>query len=281
MEKSYFLSMTFNNIVFRGRNKAYGAYYLRRKYSKHMLLASTLATAVFSGALVGPLVDTIFFSDQVKYVKPTYTIIEPVSISLPLPPKPDPKPEQAVTPPPAPPAKEKVATERYVTPRVVDDATPVKEETVPNQEELAGKSIGYEKIEGSMPDVPPISLNEEPPMGVDGGTGALPADSEPYVHVDQMPQFKGGTGDLMQYLSRKLRYPAQAQSNGIEGTVVVTFVVGTTGEITDVKVLKGLGFGTEEEATRVVKNMPKWEPGRQNGRAVPVRYTLPIRFKMK
>lgn len=278
MEKSYYLSMTFNNIVFRGRNQAYGAYYLRRKYSKHVLLASTLATAIFSGALVGPLVDTIFFSDPVKYEQPTYTILEPTTIYLPEPPAPDPKPEKADMPPPAPEKEAKTATEKYTDVKVVSNSTETTDD-VPDQSRLSEVNIGKEKIEGDIPEVPAVSMTEAPPVGIESGE-ATSEKSEPFIYVDQMPQFKGGTGDLMKYLGRKLRYPTPAQNAGIEGTVVVTFVVGITGEITDVQVLKGLGFGTEEEATRVVESMPKWEPGRQNGRAVPVRYTLPIRFKI-
>ncbi|PTX22802.1 protein TonB [Pontibacter mucosus] len=278
MEKSYFLSMTFNNIVFRGRNKAYGAYYLRRKYGKHMVLATALAITIFSGPLVGVLVDAIFFTEPVKYEKPTYTVHEPIDIVLPPPPKPDPKPKVEVLPA-EPITERKVATEKFTKIEVVDDATPTTE-TVPNQEDLSKAVIGTEKIEGDAPELPIMPMPDAPPAGIEGGTGA-PASTEPFVVVDQMPQFKGGLNDLMQYLGRKLRYPPAAQSNGIEGTVVVTFVVGTTGEIRDVEVLKGLGYGTDEEAIRVVKTMPKWEPGRQNGHAVPVRYTLPIRFSIR
>lgn len=279
MEKSYFLSMTFNNIVFQGRNKAYGAYSLRRAYSKHMLLAGTIATAVFSGALVGPLVETVFFDEPVKYVKPTYTIVEPYIIKLPEPPKPE--PAQATTPPPAPEEKAKVKTEKFTTPNIVSDAAPEKE-TVPDNNKLSEVKIGTESLEGETPEIPSVTLSDAPPVGIEGGTAAeTPAPPAAYIHVEQMPQFRGGIEALSNYLSRKLRYPTSAQTNNIEGTVVVTFVIGTNGEITNVEVLKGLGFGTEEEAARVVASMPRWEPGRQNGRAVPVRYTLPIRFRMQ
>ncbi|MCX2741353.1 energy transducer TonB [Pontibacter anaerobius] len=279
MEESYFLSMTFNNIVFRGRNKAYGAYYLRRKYSKHMLLAATLATATFSGALVGPLVDTIFFSDPVKYVKPTYTVVEPYTFILPEPPKPEPEPAKAAIPPPAPKPEKQEATEKFTKIKVVDNGTR-DTETVPDQSALSEANIGTKKVEGIVPEIPSVTLPEEPPTGIADGTGEAPLKNEPFVHVDQMPQFKNGDGALMEYLSKKLRYPKAAQSNDVEGIVVVTFVVAANGEISDVEILKGLGYGTEEEAARVIKGMPKWEPGRQNGHAVPVRYTLPIRFRM-
>ncbi|TPE45209.1 energy transducer TonB [Pontibacter mangrovi] len=278
MEKSYFLSMTFNNIVFRGRNKDYGAYKLRKSYSKNVLLAATLATAIFSGALVGPLVKAMFFAKPVKYVKPVYEVMKPIDVILPPPPK---KPvEKAVAPPPAPPEKTKVAQERFVEPRVVDDATKVTE-TMPDQQALAKADIGLKKVEGAIPDVPNVSLTEAPPTGLEG-TGTEPSTSnEPFYNVEQMPQFKNGTKALMEYLSRKMRYPREAERNGVEGTVVVTFVVGVNGEISDVQVIKGLGYGTEEEAKRVVEQMPRWEPGRQNGRNVPVRFTLPIRFSIR
>lgn len=85
MEKSYYLSRTFNNVVFKGRNQAYGAYVLRRIYSKHMSLAAIIATAIFSGALVGPLVETIFFEDPVKIVKRDVVILGPIDIMQPPP----------------------------------------------------------------------------------------------------------------------------------------------------------------------------------------------------
>ncbi|AKD02514.1 energy transducer TonB [Pontibacter korlensis] len=278
MEKSYYLSMTFNNIVFKGRNKLYGAYALRKAYNRHIFLAAILATTVFSGALVGPLVDAIFFADQVKYEKPTYTIVEPIPLYLPEPPKPE--PAKSETPPPAPAGEKKVATEKFVTPKVVDDNTPAVED-IPNQEDLLSKNIGTEKIEGELPEIPATTITDAPPVGIEGGTGEISAPPTTYIHVEQMPQFKGGTSALAAYLSKKIRYPDPARRNGVEGTVVVTFVVSTSGEITDVEVLKGLGFGTDEEAARVIKSMPKWEPGRQNGRNVPVRYTLPISFKIQ
>ncbi|GHA67439.1 TonB family protein [Pontibacter akesuensis] len=277
MEKSYFLSMTFNNIVFKGRNQAYGAYLLRKAYNNHIMLAALLATALFSGALVIPLVQNIFFEEPVKYKQPTAVVITPIDIVLPPPPV-EPKPAEAAVVPPAP--KEKVATEKYVTTKVVSDETDTPEE-LPDQAALKEANIGTEKIEGVAPTVPSIELTEAPPIGIEGGTGEVKETNEPFLTADQMPEFNGGEKALFNFLSKKMRYPAAAQSAGVEGTVVVTFVVGTTGEITDIQVLKGLGYGTEEEAKRVISSMPKWKPGKQSGRAVPVRYTLPIRFNLQ
>ncbi|RIJ37295.1 energy transducer TonB [Pontibacter oryzae] len=278
MEKSSYLSMTFNNIVFKGRNQAYGAYVLRKAYSKNMTRAYLIATAIFSGALVGPLVESMFFATPEKYVKPVFEVVEPIIITLPPPPE-SPKPEKAL--PPATAASEKVATERFVKPKVVSNDAIIKEEVLANQEDLSKVNIGTQTIEGDLPEIPTTVLTEAPPTGIEAGTAETPDKPDVYLHVEQMPEFEGGTKALMNYLSRKLRYPSMAQSNGIEGTVVVTFVVNSAGEISDVKVLKGLGFGTDEEAARVIQSMPNWQPGRQNGRAVPVRYTLPIKFSLK
>ena len=99
--------------------------------------------------------------------------------------------------------------------------------------------------------------------------------------VEQQPEFSGGMAALGQYLSKNLRYPAAAQRANVAGKVFVSFVVNTDGSIQDVQILKGLGFGTDEEAQRVVKGMPKWRPGKQSGRPVRVKYNLPINFTLE
>jgi protein TonB len=96
--------------------------------------------------------------------------------------------------------------------------------------------------------------------------------------VEQMPIFPGGMPGLSQYLSSTLRYPGEAQEAKVQGTVFVGFVVDKTGVIRDVTMLKGIGHGCDEEAMRVIQLMPAWTPGRQDGRQVSVRFTIPIRF---
>jgi protein TonB len=96
-----------------------------------------------------------------------------------------------------------------------------------------------------------------------------------------MPSFPGGEGALFSYLSKNIRYPNIAAENGIEGTVTVQFVVDYEGNIKDVKVLSAAkGGGLEQEATRVIKAMPKWKPGKQNGRYVSVLYSIPVNFRL-
>ncbi|GAP44070.1 protein containing TonB family C-terminal domain [Lentimicrobium saccharophilum] len=102
----------------------------------------------------------------------------------------------------------------------------------------------------------------------------------PFVIVEKMPQFPGGEAGLMRYLAENIRYPGPAREAGISGTVYITFVVEPDGRVTSVKILRGLPGGCSEEAERVVKMMPDWEPGRQAGKAVRVALNLPVVFRL-
>jgi protein TonB len=117
--------------------------------------------------------------------------------------------------------------------------------------------------------------------GSNGSTGNAPAVVGPYVVVEKMPEFVGGMDALMRYLQSHLRYPSAALREQAEGRVFVSFVVQADGTIADISVPKGLGFGLDEEAQRVVSQMPAWTPGRQSNHAVAVRFTLPITFKIQ
>ena len=98
--------------------------------------------------------------------------------------------------------------------------------------------------------------------------------------VEQMPEFPGGEEKMVEFISLNTQYPQEAKDKGVQGRVLVNFVIDTDGSITDVKVIKGIGSGCDEEAVRVVKSMPKWQPGRQRGKAVRVAYMLPLIFKL-
>ncbi len=103
---------------------------------------------------------------------------------------------------------------------------------------------------------------------------------EVFLVVEQQPEFPGGFTELSRYLSGSIKYPAAAQRANVSGRVFVSFVVTKTGEVTDVDLLKGIGFGADEEARRVVSQMPRWIPGKQDGKAVNVKYNLPINFAL-
>jgi protein TonB len=101
-----------------------------------------------------------------------------------------------------------------------------------------------------------------------------------YYGVEQMPQFPGGDEEMMKFIKDNLHYPPVAVAAGIEGRLTIRFVVSRDGDVTDVKVIRGIDAACDKEAVRVVKLMPKWIPGRQEGRNVPVFYTLPIVYKL-
>ena len=103
---------------------------------------------------------------------------------------------------------------------------------------------------------------------------------EIFTIVEDQPQPKGGMAAFYEFIGKKLKYPAQARRMGIEGKVFVEFVVDKDGTITDVKAIKGIGAGCDEEAIRVIQSSPKWNAGKQRGRPVKVRMILPITFKL-
>ena len=102
-----------------------------------------------------------------------------------------------------------------------------------------------------------------------------------FTIVEQMPTFPGGEAELFKYLGKSIKYPQMAQDAGIQGVVFVTFLVDKDGGVKNVKVLRGIGGGCDEEAIRVVQKMPKWTPGKQRGKSVKVQYNLPIKFTLR
>ena len=112
-------------------------------------------------------------------------------------------------------------------------------------------------------------------------TKAPEAEEKTYTMVEQMPQFPGGDRELLSFIAKNLHYPTIAQEKGIQGKVFVRFVVSATGDVKDVKVMRSLDPYCDKEAIRVIQSLPKWIPGRQRGRNVPVYYTVPITFKLQ
>jgi periplasmic protein TonB len=113
------------------------------------------------------------------------------------------------------------------------------------------------------------------------GTYSRPAQEVVFTSIDEMPQFPGGMPALMDYLGKNIQYPSKAKKNDIEGRVIVKFVVCENGTLCNEEIVKSIGGGCDEEVIRVVKAMPNWKPGKQNGKAVRVYYTLPVTFRFK
>jgi protein TonB len=255
----------FDEIVFENRNKEYGAYELRKKYNRNMNTAFAIALGVFLlGVSIPAIMDYINrLADSINAEQNVeLTLVEPPSLDKDEPPPPPPPPD------PPPPVQETI---KFTPPVITEE--PIKEEDIPPpQEEItnAGKTT-QEGTEGV------IDLPTE-------GTGPAEIETGPaeiFTIVEQMPEFPGGEAKLFEYLGKNIKYPAMARENGITGTVYVTFVVEGSGDISDVKLLRGIKGGCDEEAIRVVKGMPSWKAGKQNGKSVRVQYNLPIRFTLR
>lgn len=102
-----------------------------------------------------------------------------------------------------------------------------------------------------------------------------------FLVVEEMPSFPGGEQEMYRYIGKNIEYPRMAKESGISGRVFVTFVVEKNGAVTDVKILRGIGGGCDEEAIRVIKSMPKWKAGKQRGKPVRVQYRMPIKFTLQ
>ncbi|GEP94309.1 energy transducer TonB [Chitinophaga cymbidii] len=277
MDSAKILKTDFLDILFEDRNKNYGAYELRKYYDKRVR-NSILITASIALLIVGSYLVymNIKASAPETTKKPIVEDIKLEDVKLPDDPKTPPPPP----PPPAPPPPVKPSVQ--FTPPVIKKDEEVKaEEEPPKIEEIKEKAVSTKTVEGDPNGIDPGLISDSK------GTGVVEAPPPPpkeeiFTFVEQPPTFPGGDEALAKYLNNNIRYPHLATENGISGTVFVSFVVDSEGAIKDVKTVGATkGGGLEEEAIRVVKKMPKWKPGKQNGRQVSVQFNLPIRFTLQ
>lgn len=264
-------SSAWTDIVFEGKNKEYGAYRMRQTSRKrhYMALVGMVIFVVLALALPY-LIEVVKAGLHTENVS---DVTELSNLKMEDEVKEQDKIKQETAPPP-PPMK---STIKFTPPEITEEKIN-KDDQMKSQDEL-----NESKVTVSVADV----------KGTDDKHGVDIADlkdnkvvvqeeeEKPFVGVEQMPQFPGGEKELMTYLSKNIKYPTIAAENGIQGRVTLRFVVSKTGDITDVNVIKGLDPSCDKEAIRVVKNMPKWIPGKQNGRNVPVYYTLPVSFRLQ
>ncbi|MGM9713824.1 MAG: energy transducer TonB [Prevotella sp.] len=276
MSKIDLISNDWTELVFAGRNQAYGAYQLRRSTGKRNLWAMVFVAAVAALAYVGLAAYNTYQEQQ----KARFEAEMEASL---LEQKKEAKVEKKTETPKVEMQKvEKVKSSIAFTPPVIKKDSEVKpEEEMKTQDELNENktAIGAFDVKG----------NDE-----EGGTVLKAVEEiatpEPPKHeeenkvfdvVEQMPSFPGGPSALMAYLSSHVKYPAVAEENGIQGRVTVQFVVEKDGSVTDVKTMKSVDPSLDREAERVVKSMPKWIPGKQNGSAVRVKYFVPVVFRLQ
>jgi protein TonB len=170
----------------------------------------------------------------------------------------------------------KTGTVKFLTPEIKADEL-VSSDVVPTQEDLVGNNPGIETVEGN--------INGNDIIAEFIGTGNSNAETttkdQVYTWVEEMPAFPGGNSELLKFFTQNLIYPEIAKRAGVEGKVVLSFVVDKSGDISEVKVLKSIGAGCDEEAMRVLKIMPRWTAGKQNGNPVITRINIPVVFKLR
>ena len=265
------------DLVFDGKNQSYGAYQLRKDTGKRNLKALITMFLIF--AAIAAIVIAKVSIDN--YIASRNAAIETDVELQSLAEKKEPKVERKEEP-----QIEKIEVEKvkssvaFTTPEIKKDEEVQEDQEMKSQDELAATNtaIGAFTVEGNDEEAGEVLkakevIAEPEPPKVE--------ETKVFDVVEEMPQFPGGQAALLEYLAKNIKYPVVAEENGIQGKVIVTFVVERDGSITDVKVVKSVDPSLDKEASRVVKSMPRWQPGKQNGSAVRVKYTVPVQFRLQ
>ena len=270
------------DMVFAGKNKEYGAYQLRKGTSGRnikSLLILVIAAALVGGFLAWKVIEQKQAEEQQAYMEAMELakLQEQAKKEKKKPEPIKPKVEQKKE---IPVARE---TQKFTAPVIKKDELVKEENQVKQMDQLDDKvAVGTENQEGVKDRTVEAVRN-------DIAVAAPPPPPAPkpevankvFDVVEEMPSFPGGQGALMAFLSSNIKYPVVAQENGVQGRVIVGFVVEKDGSISDVKVMRSVDPSLDREAQRVVKAMPKWKPGKQNGSAVRVKYTVPVVFRLQ
>lgn len=268
-QKLDILKQEWIDVVFTDRNKSYGAYDLRKQNgvntSKALLIGVLSFVFVISLPTIINLIEG-FIPKREDKVKIVPVVLQP----------PPPVNKQKPPPPPPEPPKPKVDQVKFPPPVVKPD-NEVKEQP-PTVKELEVADPGQKNIKGD----PNADIKIDEPVGNSDVKQVTEEDpNKIFTAVEQEPTPAGGMGAFYKYLGNNIRYPAVAKENNVQGKVFMQFVVEKDGSLTDVKVIRGIGSGCDQEAIRVLQNAPKWRPGIQNGRPVRVQYNVPISFTLQ
>ncbi|QQL49673.1 energy transducer TonB [Mucilaginibacter ginkgonis] len=259
------------DVVFKGRNKEYGAYELRKENPKNTNKSLVIAIVVFVLLISAPTIINIikgFIPKPDEKVKITDVVLQP-----------PPPVDQTKKPPPPPPEppKPKIDQVRFPPPVVKPD-NEVREKDPPTITELKTADPGQQDVKGD----PNAQIRIDEPVGKSDIKEVVEEDpNKIFTSVEQSAEPAGGMDKFYKFLGNNIRYPAVARENNVQGRVICQFVVERDGSLTDIKVVRGLGSGTDEEAVRVLKSSPKWKPGIQNGKPVRQQYTIPISFALQ
>ena len=276
MAKLDLVSNEWTDLVFEGRNQAYGAYKLRKGTTKRnvwsILIVALAALLLFIGLSIQKMVEANRTVENTQAIE--LSALEQKKKEAKVEKKEVVKvePEKVV---------EKVKSSIKFTAPVIKKDNEVKDDEEIDLQKVENTNTtigafdvqGNDEVGGEVLRAKEEIAQPEPPKHEE--------ENKVFDVVEQMPSFPGGMPALMQWLSQNIKYPVIAAENGVQGRVIVQFVVEKDGSVTDVHVAKSVDPSLDKEATRVVKAMPKWNPGKQNGSAVRVKYTVPVMFKLQ
>lgn len=272
MQKINIFSEEWCDVVFEGRPKDYGAYMLRKLSSKRHRTAIVTMLIFFLGVFTIPsLVKSII--PENRNVNVDVTNLANIDLEKN-------KPKDIVEPKIEPEPPQKIKSTIKFTPPVIKDDIDVKdEEIMKTQDEVTDSklAVSVSDVKGNSEDADAADLAD---LQQQQNKVVEEEVTEPYRYVEQNPEYPGGEEARTRFLQKNIKYPHMAKESGIQGVVYVTFVVSKTGQISNVKVIRGIGGGCDEEAVRVIQLMPNWIPGRQNGKPVPVWFNFPLKFTL-
>ena len=277
MSKIDLISSDWVDLVFEGRNKAYGAYRLRKSTTKRNILAMVAVVILLIVAFI--ILTVKNFVDEQRAKVAMTQVAELTNYDQPKKKaevkqkKVEVEPERVV---------ERVKSSiKFTAPVIKKDEEVKPDEELKTQDELMSTKTaigtfdvkGNDVANGEILKAKEVIAEPEPPKHEE--------ENKVFDIVEQQPLFPGGPAALMKYLSENTKYPVVAQENGVQGRVTVQFVVEKDGSISDVHVLRGVDPSLDKEAVRVVKSMPRWTPGKQNGITVRVNYRVPVLFRLQ
>ena len=270
------------DMVFAGKNKEYGAYQLRKGTSGRnikSLLILVIAAALVGGFLAWKVIEQKQAEEQQAYMEAMELakLQKQAEKEKKKPEKVQPKVEMKKE---IPVARE---TQKFTAPVIKKDELVKEENQVKQMDKLDDKvAVGSEDKEG-VKDRTVEAVRSEIAVAAPPPPPAPKPEVATKVFdvVEEMPSFPGGNAALMSYLNSNTKYPVVAQENGVQGRVIISFVVERDGSISDVKVARSVDPSLDREAQRVVKSMPRWTPGKQNGQTVRVKYTVPVVFRLQ
>jgi periplasmic protein TonB len=258
MAKEKIKAPAFDDIVFETRNKEYGAYKLRTKYNRTVILALLVGIVILATAVITPYLNAKALENRLKRAERQVEIkMENLN---------QPNEQVAPPPPPPPPPADVVQQQRYVPPVVVDSIKPEDVTQLMTADDAQVEVKDQEVVEV-------VEVKEE--------VQEAEPEEIPFVVVEEMPMFPGGDAELLKYIAEHTTYPDIAKENNIQGRVIVRFCVTAKGGVSQVSILKGVDPELDAEAIRVVNTLPAFKPGKQGGKPVPVWYMVPITFTLK